>query len=660
VKKRVRIKGLDESLCDAEVLLIVPPFAKLQYPSLAVHLLQACGRQSGFRVHVLYANILLASLIGEEAYALICDAPWGSFAAERFFARCAFNLPPLGRYARRMFETPWVIYADEGAAGEVDFGGEKGVRFPQLQRLEKVAADRYVEAVAHAVSQRHYKIVGCTTQFDQTTASVALLNRIKRFNQGTTTILGGANCEGEMARGIASLGANIDYIFSGESETTFPWFVRTVLTCSPPKKKIIQGRLRTDLDALPTPMFTEYYVQRNRHLPRSRTREDETEILYETSRGCWWGQKQHCTFCGLNDEGMAFRQKSPDRVLEELRILLNAHPTKKIFMTDDIMPYSYFQTLLPRLDRQFPDVSIFYEQKANLSLQKIVALQRARITSIQPGIEALSSRLLRLMRKGVLARQNLMLLRYVRAAGIEIEWNLLWGFPGDEVEAYEETLALVPLLHHLPPPTEMTHLSLDRFSPYLAEPEKFGLCNVSPLAGYYDFLPKNADVQRIAYHFTAEYKSGAHDNIDVISKLWQATERWQATWKKKNREPLEDLRLSRNRGSYVLVDTRKVAGRERVHRLDESRAYSLISSKPYSGNKLEAWALTEKLAVIADGWFVPLVLTEPEILLEAMEGAGKVSEAPDSPLRIIGESHEPETKSLPSREGPSRRRARGC
>jgi hypothetical protein len=237
----VRIKGLDESLCDAEVLLIVPPFAKLQYPSLAVHLLQACGRQSGFRVHVLYANILLASLIGEEAYALICDAPWGSFAAERFFARCAFNLPPLGRYARRMFETPWVIYADEGAAGEVDFGGEKGVRFPQLQRLEKVAADRYVEAVAHAVSQRHYKIVGCTTQFDQTTASVALLNRIKRFNQGTTTILGGANCEGEMARGIASLGANIDYIFSGESETTFPWFVRTVLTCSPPKKRSSKG-----------------------------------------------------------------------------------------------------------------------------------------------------------------------------------------------------------------------------------------------------------------------------------------------------------------------------------------------------------------------------------------------------------------------------------
>ena len=23
-------------------------------------------------------------------------------------------------------------------------------------------------------------------------------------------------------------------------------------------------------------------------------------ILFESARGCWWGEKQHCTFCGLN------------------------------------------------------------------------------------------------------------------------------------------------------------------------------------------------------------------------------------------------------------------------------------------------------------------------------------------------------------------------
>ena len=58
-------------------------------------------------------------------------------------------------------------------------------------------------------------------------------------------------------------------------------------------------------------------------------------------------------------------------------------------------------------------------------------LKRAGISFIQPGIEALSSSLLKLMRKGVSAHQNLALLRYARCAGVHLVWNLLCGFPGD-------------------------------------------------------------------------------------------------------------------------------------------------------------------------------------------------------------------------------------
>ena len=129
-------------------------------------------------------------------------------------------------------------------------------------------------------------------------------------------------------------------------------------------------------------------------------------------------------------------------------------------MTDSIMPYAYFRTLLPLLAAERLGATIFYEQKANLSLPHILALQRAGITFIQPGIEALSSRLLTLMDKGVKGRQNLMLLRFARAAGVSLYWNLLWGFPGDDVKAYEETLGILPLLHHLQPPRGLWHLSI--------------------------------------------------------------------------------------------------------------------------------------------------------------------------------------------------------
>jgi ribosomal peptide maturation radical SAM protein 1 len=623
------LRGLLETLRGTDVLLIVPPFQALGYPSSGVHLLQACGRKAGFRVQILYANLLLASMIGEEANEKICDAPLGSFAGERLFSGCAFGLPPLGRRASRMFESDWMIGPNKDWEITPDrdgHGGMKPLTLPKLRRLERYA-EGFVDGVAGAVSEQGYRIVGCTTTFEQTAASVALLNRIKALSKETITILGGANCEGEMARGVASLPSGIDYIFSGESEATFPEFVRAIVAGLRPRGRLIFGEPCRDMDALPTPTYVEFYDQLRRFLPMSKLPASQTEIPYETSRGCWWGEKHHCTFCGFSEEAIAFRQKSPDRVIEELRVLLDAHPTRKVFMTDSIMPYTYFKTLLPRLAGRLPGVTIFYEQKANLSLPQLLALRQAGITSIQPGIESLSSRFLTLMNKGVLARQNLMLLRYARAVGVHLKWNLLWGFPADEVGAYEETLAILPLLHHLPPPRAMSHLSIDRFSPYFCRPAEFGVRKIKPWAGYYDWSPKGADIERMACHFTAEYRSGAHDHVDLIYKLWQAMKRWQAAWKENHGAPNEDLTLFRKHRSYVLVDTRHLWRKQKSYSLDERGASTLLTARPYSSSELETWALGEKLAVITDGWFVPLAVADPKILLE-LTGKHPQSELP--------------------------------
>jgi len=617
-KESLASKALREVLHEADVLLIHPPFSELVFPSLGLHLLQACGSRAGFRVQVLYANLLLASILGEDNYDRVCNAPMGAFAGERFFARCAYGLPRLGRRARGMFESTWVIDWKTELRFDIGFRPERAVTRNALRRLESKAED-FTALVAGAICEWSYKIIGCSTTFEQTSAGVALLNGVKRLRPELVTILGGANCEGEMARGIASLGARIDYIFSGESEGTFLEFVRTVLAGSRPNDAIIQGKPCRDMDALPTPDYSEYYEQRKRFLPRSPAPPAETEILSETSRGCWWGEKQHCTFCGLNGEGMAFRQKSPSRVIEELRVLSGANPTRRIHFTDNIMPYRYFQTLLPRLSAELPGLNLFYEQKANLSLANVLALKNAGITAIQPGIEALSSSLLKLMKKGVQARQNLMLLRYGRVAGVQMVWNLLWGFPGDELKTYEETLALIPLLHHLEPPASMCHLSIDRFSPYFSRPAEFGIRRTRPVAGYFDIFPKAADIHSLAYHFTGLFDCASHEHLDVILELWRAVKRWQSAWGPRGLEPKEDLRLFRERGSYMLEDTRRLARNPRIRVLERRQASALIAPRLYSASDLQAWALGEKLAVLADGWFVPLPVAVPEVFLKLME-----------------------------------------
>lgn len=609
-----RRPGLLPFARDADVLIIVPPFASLYIPSLAAHTLQALALQVGYRVDVLYASTLFASSIGERAYNRVAWEPIGPLAAERLFARWAFGLPPLGHNARDMFrlhrmfgEKQARIYAaslnlkNGEAAWTSSVHHRAAVR--RLRRLEEKAGD-WLDEVAKSVAERPYRVVGCTTTFEQTVSSIALLDRIKRLRSDIVTIIGGANCEGEMAEGIASLSDKIDYIFSGESDETFPKFLQDALAGERPKDKIICGRPYDNMDAQSTPRFHEFFEQRELYLPWSR-QSSSTYISYETSRGCWWGQKQHCTFCGLNGEGMASRRKSAERVIEELKAITDQNPTRNIGMTDNIMPHEYFKTLLPKLSGALPPLSIFYEQKANLTLPQVLALKEAGISTVQPGIEALSSPMLRLMKKGVQAWQNLLLLRYARIAGIRLQWAILCGFPGDNAEIYAETLRLVRLIRHLPPPAALWHLSIDRFSPYFMSPQEFGVTDVTPYPAYADVFPPNSDKSKLAYHFVAKYESAADHNLEIIRDLGREVSAWRSSWARAYTKRPE-LKIEQHRGSYVLLDTRGIPGTDRIRALDDDKAAFLLTHRRYGRSKEEDTALDQKLAVISDGWFIPL------------------------------------------------------
>jgi ribosomal peptide maturation radical SAM protein 1 len=590
-------------LAGGDALLIIPPFAGFDRPALGPHLVQACARAAGFDVRLLYANLLLAAEIGETNYIAIGYAPMAQFTGERFFAAAAYGVPPLGR--------------DRVADQWREHGGARGL-YPsldpeQVRRLEAGAAG-WIDDLAAALAGLDFPVVGCSTTFYQTAASIALLRRLKRLRPDLVTVLGGANCEGEMAEGMVSLRAGVDYVFSGESEATFPHFLRELRAGRPPGQPILQGQPCHDLDALPTPDFTEFYEQRRRFLPESGLAPAEHLWLpYESSRGCWWGQKHHCTFCGLNGQTMTFRAKSPERVLGELKQLLARHPSNKVSMVDNIMPHRYFRDLLPRLARELPGLHLFYEQKANLSLDQVLTLKRAGVALIQPGIEALSTAQLKRMDKGVSASQNLALLRYARAADLVLNWNLLYAFPGDQVEDYEETRALVPLLRHLYPPTGLIRLSIDRFSPYFVNPAKYGVRNVRPRPGYFAILPDGADVAKLAYHFSGDYESASHGRDDLVGALEEEVSAWRRAWEAGGPPPvLMVIPLSEE--EFLLLDTRGLPGAQEVSFLTRDQA-ALALAGARRGRPAEAsWALERRLVAELDGGLVPLATAEPEVL----------------------------------------------
>jgi len=586
---------------------VVPPFAALERPALGVHLLQAIARRMGIEVQVLYANVLFAAWFDEKTHISLARGHYSLFLGERLFCRAAFGLPPLGH------DGGVTIDATFAAAREEFRRAGKPFTMSQASMLAIEAQipawlDSFVPAIAH------YRAVGCTTSFEQSGASIAILEGIKRHRPETITLLGGANCEGPMAEGLAKLTTAIDAIFAGESEATFAEVIALVDRGEPLPRRIWAGEPCSDLDALPTPDYGDYYAQVRRFLPNSQVL-SHSRLSYETSRGCWWGNKSHCTFCGLNGHGMTPRAKSPDRAIDELRTLLAVHPNREVAMTDNIMPHDYFETFVPRLASELPDLRVMYELKANLTLTQMRALADAGIREIQPGIESLSTGLLKLMHKGTTCAQNLAVLRYARITGMRVHWNLLSGFPGDELAFYEETRELLPLISHLSPPSGLTRVIIDRFSPYHVAPADHGIRELRPLPAYREWLPHDADLQQIAYHFDGTFASELLERPDVIEELTAAVRAWRQRWIEGTRPSLV---VQRHADCYELVDTRGLPGLPERQAIDELHAVSALVARPLGARDRQgdAWAREHKVVVERDRKLVPLALAMPDVLAE--------------------------------------------
>lgn len=594
---------LQAAVRPCDVVLVVPPFAGLDRPSIAAHLLQACARRAGFEVAVFYANLALAARIGEKAYQTVAYGSTGALLGERFFCAAAYDgVPFFGREA-------------ESCEAFLRAGRVKNHQ-PEVEReeLTRLATDAaaFADEVAEAVTASGARVVGSTTTFEQTAASYAILRRVKALRPEIVTILGGANCEGEMGAGLREILPAVDVVFSGESESAFPEWLRGGTA----GRGLIAGPPCADLDALPPPDYAEYYEQLALLLPESPMLHGQAPMWlpYESSRGCWWGEKHHCTFCGLNAQTMALRSKSADTVIRDLRALLEKHPSRLVCMADNIMPFRYFQTLVPRLAEELPDLHLFYEQKANLSLTQVVALVRAGIREIQPGIESLSTSILKLMDKGVSARQNLSLLRYARAAGLSMNWNLLYALPGDAADDYRLSLEIVKRIAHLQPPSGMSHLSIDRFSPYFDAPSRYGVSGIQPMPAYAAVLPEGADPARIGYHFVAKFRTGVDDAPEVLEELGASVGEWADSWRNGERTAASLAMAEVADDVYVLVDTRGLPGTSEVQFFDREQAAVVLTGAPPSRRDELQWAIDQSLLIEVDGWLVPLATADPEIL----------------------------------------------
>ena len=542
-----------------KIALVNMPFANLQMPSLALTQLKSVV-ESRFNdqvtADVFYLNHDFAHYLGRDLYSTILGGEaQNSGLGDWIFRQAAFpdQANNLGVYLSRYFP----LQSSETNALK------SGI-------LEKRRGlDRFLDSLITKYALDQADIVGFTSMFAQNVASFALARKIKARNPKSIVVMGGANCESPMGQVIVKHVDVIDYVFSGPGLKSFPQFVEHAMAGDMSKINFVKGvfnkknyMFHTGPDAIGEELGIEVPVKLN-YEPFLRTLDEnfpnneiDPILLFETSRGCWWGERAHCTFCGLNGTTMAYRSMEPELALTQFDSLFRFAPkVSRLDAVDNILPRNYISDVLPYVKTP-ENMSMFYEVKADLSEADVEVLAKARVKHIQPGIESLATSTLKLMKKGTSAFRNLCLLKFCAIYEVEPGWNLLVGFPGEGEDVYQAYVNNLHLLTHLPPPTGVYPVRFDRYSPYFVKAAEYKL-ELKPLDFYSLIYPfPEESLEQLAYYFS-DTRIGADYALAVskwIERLREKVEQWKVRWDNGGHPP--QLFLRKDESENVIYDSR--------------------------------------------------------------------------------------------------------
>jgi ribosomal peptide maturation radical SAM protein 1 len=575
------------------------PFVTSGRPSIQLGLLKAVAQGHGFPTRTFHFTLDAAQALGVRLYEAVCDMPRALLLGEWLFSPAAFGPTapdPEGEFVRPGRRTGRMVDWDVASPEE-------------LMHLRDCVLPDYLDRLIEQVDWAAFDVVGFTSTFQQNAASLALARRVKVAAAHVVTVFGGANCDHPMGAELLRSMPCIDYVISGEGDDSFPEFLSALREGADPGQ--VPGVLRridgvvvgapprppsVALEQSPIPDYEEYFERAEALglLPLAGRR--DVPLPFETARGCWWGQKHHCTFCGLNGTSMRFRSKSPERVRDELNVLVRRHGSFRLDAVDNILDAGYLRALLPQLADRSTDYDLFYEVKSNLRRDQLRLFKQAGLRRIQPGIESLNSRVLALMHKGVTGIQNVNLLRWGRYYQLDVAWNLLYGFPGEREEDYQEQAEILRRIRHLQPPDGPSRVWMERFSPMFGDRDTFPTRFLRPMAAYRSVYPEGVDLDELAYFFDYEFEDVVADG--VLTPTREIVDDWRSAWASVPRPGLdyrftdglvqiEDRRNAEGQGTYTFEGTLALLYQELSERPRSAASLSTELDLPWPTGEIE-------------------------------------------------------------------------
>lgn len=209
--------------------------------------------------------------------------------------------------------------------------------------------------------------------------------------------------------------------------------------------QILGGELRAvgmELDKMATPNFDDFDFRK--YVDADNPGSDFREIPYYTSRGC----PARCNFCmDYKMWDLRYRQKSPQRIIEEMELLFSKYKIKDFMLIElifngHIAKMREFARELIAKNHQF---SFWGHGRIDhrMDLETLDLLKQAGFRWFIFGLESASDKVLKLMRKGYSAETAENVISDMAKVGMDFSCNIVTGFPGENWEDYLQTIHFI-------------------------------------------------------------------------------------------------------------------------------------------------------------------------------------------------------------------------
>jgi len=180
--------------------------------------------------------------------------------------------------------------------------------------------------------------------------------------------------------------------------------------------------------------------------------------------------------------------------------------------------------------------------------------------------------------------------------GIDANWNLITGFPGEQAASYRSLADIIPKIFHFPPPTGLGNFEVHRFSPYYNNPAEYGIQITGADWRYQYVFPSDAEqMARLVYRFN--YRTLQEEDLDLIAERRKLND-LVISWWKAAKDGAYMVYSELPQGQIHIVDGRSPKDGDISYRLSvaESVLYKFVDDKRFESRLCSEFKRLEPFA----------------------------------------------------------------